>query len=198
MRRVRKKEETKRTRCHSSDSSLFFPLPAMTYFLDLLSNYKVHATTLTSTVSDHTATQSSDPAFQRSFEQLKTLLQRTADGHSIDGITQAVDNIFAAAREDDQLRVWFADVDTYVRKVGAFEFRLHHDDTVRQSTTLTSFYRFISVSSRARLHYRRRLLERGSGRRRPRTRVLRREGERSLPSSPVSVVHASLRSRRRR
>ncbi|KAL7411789.1 hypothetical protein BDY24DRAFT_121689 [Mrakia frigida] len=89
---------------------------AMNTFLDLFSTYKGHTSALASAASSHTASQSSDPAFQRSWDQLQTILARSANGHGIDGILRAVDNIYAAAKEDELLRNYFSQLDEFVRK----------------------------------------------------------------------------------
>lgn len=88
----------------------------MNTFLDLFSTYKGYTSALASAASSHTADQSSDPSFQRSWTQLKTILARSANGHGIDGILRAVDDIYAAAKEDELLRNYFSQLDEFVRK----------------------------------------------------------------------------------
>jgi len=103
----------------NSFTQLLHIFQAMNTFLDLFSTYKGHTSSLASAASAHTANESSDPAFQRSWDQLKTILARSANGHSVDGITQAIDDIYAAAKEDELLRNWFGQVDEFVRKVSS-------------------------------------------------------------------------------
>ena len=48
---------------------------------------------------------------------MKTLLERFADGRSMDQIKDAVDVLYGDANRDEELRSWFGQVNQYARKV---------------------------------------------------------------------------------
>jgi hypothetical protein len=58
-----------------------------------------------------------DPGLQRATSELRTLLERFANGHSLDGIFGAVDQLSTDAQNDEGLRNWFKELNTYIRKV---------------------------------------------------------------------------------
>ncbi|KAH8827080.1 hypothetical protein DL96DRAFT_1605435 [Flagelloscypha sp. PMI_526] len=64
-----------------------------------------------------TKSLSSDPALRTSLSQLRTILERFANGKSLDGVINALDSLSQSAREDEELRAWFKDIDGYARKI---------------------------------------------------------------------------------
>lgn len=54
---------------------------------------------------------------QTALSELRTLLERFADGQTMDGIFDAINVLIDDTRRDPELRDWFANVDTYMRKV---------------------------------------------------------------------------------
>ena len=60
---------------------------------------------------------SQDPALNGAWAKLRLLLERFANGKSMDPIFDAVNRLIDAARTDDAFRAWFASVDGYARKV---------------------------------------------------------------------------------
>ncbi|RXK41203.1 hypothetical protein M231_01608 [Tremella mesenterica] len=90
---------------------------AMEWLLDALENYKGHAKHTISKGTDAAGAVTEDPSLTDSTYQFRTLLERFANGRSMDGIFNALDNIYTDAKNDDQLRGWFSQLDDYVRRI---------------------------------------------------------------------------------
>lgn len=60
---------------------------------------------------------SQDPAVSKSFEDIRVVLERFANGKSMSMIKHAIDAIVDDTRRDEGLRAWWKSVDGYVRKV---------------------------------------------------------------------------------
>lgn len=58
-----------------------------------------------------------DTDLQTALSELRTLLERFANGQTMDGVFDAINVIIDDTRRDPELRDWFANVDTYMRKV---------------------------------------------------------------------------------
>ena len=58
----------------------------------------------------------SDPAVKQATSELRTLLERFANGRSLGTIGEAMQTLYDYAQQDEELRNWFRSVDTYVRK----------------------------------------------------------------------------------
>jgi len=67
---------------------------------------------------------SKDPKFNLAVEELRTLLERFANGTSMSIIFDAVNVLIDDSRRDPTLGEWFKAVDLYVRKVRFFSLRL--------------------------------------------------------------------------
>jgi hypothetical protein len=87
---------------------------AITTLLDLAEQYGGHANTLaqggTGTVK---GTRSS---LAQAEADLKTLIERFANGTSSDDLWSAVNQIYKDAQKDPELKGWFKDVDKYIRR----------------------------------------------------------------------------------
>jgi hypothetical protein len=59
----------------------------------------------------------SDPALKQATKELRTLLERFANGNSIDTIIDAVNALVDDAQRDKEFKDWFKKVDTYIHKV---------------------------------------------------------------------------------
>lgn len=57
---------------------------AISFFLDKAETYQGHAKSLGSTGAQSTGAVASDPSFQLAYGEMKTLLERFADGQSMD------------------------------------------------------------------------------------------------------------------
>ena len=67
------------------------------------------------TIVDHVYLQ--DPALSQATRELRTLLERFANGKSMGQIKDAVDVLYDDANRDEELRNWFKSVNQYARKV---------------------------------------------------------------------------------
>ena len=54
---------------------------------------------------------------QQATSELRTLLERFANGKSLSIIGDAMQQLYKDAQQDEELRQWFRDVDAYTRKV---------------------------------------------------------------------------------
>lgn len=58
-----------------------------------------------------------DPAFKRARQELRTLLERFANGSSMQPILDAINQIYLDAQDDPELKAWFTTLDKYIRQV---------------------------------------------------------------------------------
>ena len=59
----------------------------------------------------------SDSTLQQATSELRTLLERFANGKSLETIGDAMRTLYDDAQRDEELRNWFRSVDSYIRKV---------------------------------------------------------------------------------
>jgi len=89
---------------------------ALSWFLSTFETYGSHGRTL----ADHHAGKAGDvvedPSLKRASSELRTLLERFANNKSLDDVFGAVDQLATDAQNDEELRAWFKDLDSYVRK----------------------------------------------------------------------------------
>ena len=90
---------------------------AIRWLLGFLEEYAGHAHTAASKTSNSHTALKGQPALNQAFSEIRTLLERFADGKSFDNINQGVNVLYDDAREDENLRNWFKDVDAFARKV---------------------------------------------------------------------------------
>lgn len=57
---------------------------------------------------------------QQAVSELRTLLERFANGMSLGVIGDAMQALYRDAQQDEDLKEWFRSVDRYVRKVSTF------------------------------------------------------------------------------
>ncbi|KDQ18076.1 hypothetical protein BOTBODRAFT_155126 [Botryobasidium botryosum FD-172 SS1] len=86
------------------------------WFIDTLSTYFGHSRTLAATGQSSAASFTNDPTLQRAITELRTLLERFANGRSLDGIINAVQQLAEDSRNDEQLRLWFEEMEAYVKR----------------------------------------------------------------------------------
>ncbi|KAI0057660.1 hypothetical protein BV25DRAFT_1970625 [Artomyces pyxidatus] len=87
------------------------------WLLEFVEEYAGHGRSLAGHGKDSHGKLTSDPALQQSTTQLRTLLERFANGQSMDIIFGAIDDLVQDARNDEEFRHWFEGVDAYSRKV---------------------------------------------------------------------------------
>lgn len=59
----------------------------------------------------------SDPGYQKAELELRTLIERFANNTSLQGVINALDQIYKDARDDRELSKWFTDLNKYIRRV---------------------------------------------------------------------------------
>jgi len=85
--------------------------------LEFIEDYAKHGRTITKAGKEHTEGVTKDQNLKRATNEFRTLLERFANGMSLDTVSRAVDDLIDDARGDDALREWFSAVDTYLRRV---------------------------------------------------------------------------------
>lgn len=105
---------------------------ALTWFLSALENYFAHGRTLAEHHAEKASDVTEDPSLQRATSELRTLLERFANGMSVQPILDAASQLNTDAQNDEGLRNWFSDVDTYARKVRC-------TDACRLSSLITTY-----------------------------------------------------------
>ncbi|KAI9059164.1 hypothetical protein FKP32DRAFT_1580513 [Trametes sanguinea] len=89
---------------------------SMQWLLNFLEEYASHGRTIAEHGKDSHQQLSSDPNLQTSMRELRTLLERFANGRSLDTIGDAMRALYEDAQQDERLRHWFRDVDEFVRE----------------------------------------------------------------------------------
>ncbi|KAI0373547.1 hypothetical protein BV20DRAFT_937833 [Pilatotrama ljubarskyi] len=89
---------------------------SMQWLLNFLEEYASHGRTIAEHGKDSHQQLSSDPNLQTSMRELRTLLERFANGRSLDTIGDAMRALYDDAQNDERLRHWFRDVDEFVRE----------------------------------------------------------------------------------
>ncbi|EMD37684.1 hypothetical protein CERSUDRAFT_105609 [Gelatoporia subvermispora B] len=90
---------------------------SMQWLLDIIEEYASHGRTVAEHGKDSHQKLTSDPALQQSMSELRTLLERFANGQSLDQIGNAMRALYEDSQNDEGLRHWFHDVDAYIREV---------------------------------------------------------------------------------
>jgi hypothetical protein len=90
---------------------------SVTWLLGFIEEYAKHGRTLADASRDHTTEVTSDKDLKRATRELRTLLERFANGMSLNIVLDAIDAIIDDARRDEALREWFSAIDAYIRKV---------------------------------------------------------------------------------
>lgn len=90
---------------------------ALTWFLSAIENYFGHGRALAEHHANKAGDVTDDPSLQRATAELRTLLERFANGRSVEPILEAADQLNTDAQNDEGLRNWFNDLDSYAHKV---------------------------------------------------------------------------------
>ncbi|EFP80265.1 uncharacterized protein PGTG_06221 [Puccinia graminis f. sp. tritici CRL 75-36-700-3] len=89
---------------------------AIDFFLGLAESYKGHAQGITSHAANKSGDVLNDPTFKEAQREMRTLLERFANGSSMKPIFDAINEIYLAAQNDPELEHWFKTLDKYVRR----------------------------------------------------------------------------------
>ncbi|KAI0707522.1 hypothetical protein C8T65DRAFT_216076 [Cerioporus squamosus] len=87
------------------------------WLLNFLEEYAAHGKTVANHGKDSTNQLQSDGALNQATHELRTLLERFANGKSLGIIGDAMQALYNDAQQDEELRNWFRSVDAYTRKV---------------------------------------------------------------------------------
>ncbi|KAL0948737.1 hypothetical protein HGRIS_008869 [Hohenbuehelia grisea] len=90
---------------------------SLKWLMNYFEEYVGHARTVAEHGKDSHSKLSSDPALNTAMAELRTLLERFANGTSMNMIFDAFGTLADDTRRDPELRDWFRRVDTYIRKV---------------------------------------------------------------------------------
>ncbi|QRV89055.1 hypothetical protein RhiJN_17073 [Ceratobasidium sp. AG-Ba] len=91
---------------------------ALTWFLSAIETYHGHSKRLASSGQDQAKVNvASDPSLKLATREFRTLLERFANGRSMDPILDATGQLWDDAQKDEGLKAWFRKLDDYVRKV---------------------------------------------------------------------------------
>ncbi|KAG8738026.1 hypothetical protein FRC10_007389 [Ceratobasidium sp. 414] len=90
---------------------------SLNWFLTAIETYHGHSEALVSTGQDSAKNISNDPSLQLAARELRTLLERFANGRSMDPIFDATGKLWDAAQSDGDLKAWFQKLNDYVRRV---------------------------------------------------------------------------------
>jgi hypothetical protein len=89
---------------------------AITTLLNLAETYAGHATTIGQQTTGTVKDAHGDDSLKRAEGDLKTLIERFANGTSTNDFFDAINNIYADADKDPELKSWFKQIDAYIRK----------------------------------------------------------------------------------
>jgi len=87
------------------------------WLLDYLEEYASHGRTVLDHGKDSKNTLQSDDSLQLATTELRTLLERFANGMSLSVIGDAMRDLYDDAQKDEDLKNWFRSVDAYIRRV---------------------------------------------------------------------------------
>ncbi|KAK7689617.1 hypothetical protein QCA50_007410 [Cerrena zonata] len=87
------------------------------WLLTYLEEYASHGQSVLSHGQDSKDALQSDNSLQQATSELRTLLERFANGMSLSVIGDAMKVLYEDSKQDEELRDWFRAVDSYVRKV---------------------------------------------------------------------------------
>lgn len=90
---------------------------AISFFLDKAETYKGHAKHVTSHGTDSAAKVADDPAYNQASLQFRTLLERFANGQSMQPMWDAIDDMYTDSVNDQGLRNWYNRLNDYIHKV---------------------------------------------------------------------------------
>jgi hypothetical protein len=88
----------------------------MTWLLDTLSTYQGHAKHVASKGTDAAQEFKGDPGIADATRQFRTVLERFANGKSMDGMIAAMDQIYTDSQNDPELRKYFTRLNEYTHK----------------------------------------------------------------------------------
>jgi hypothetical protein len=89
---------------------------AINTLLNLAETYAGHANTVGQNATGTVKDVHGDDSLKRAEADLKTLIERFANGTSTNDFFDAINNIYSDADKDPELKSWFKQIDAYIRK----------------------------------------------------------------------------------
>ncbi|KAL5532100.1 hypothetical protein ACEPAF_5664 [Sanghuangporus sanghuang] len=89
---------------------------AIQWLLGFFEEYAGHGRNASSKAAGSRDALRGDPALNQAFAEIRTLLERFANGRSFSEITDRIQVLYDDAHADDQLRGWFKEVDSFARR----------------------------------------------------------------------------------
>ncbi|GAA5833009.1 hypothetical protein JCM3766R1_000397 [Sporobolomyces carnicolor] len=89
---------------------------AIEFFMDKAEHYQVQAKEASKQSGGSVASVRHDTNYQRAQHELRTLLERFANGASMQGMFDAVDQLYTDSKNDSELRSWFHELNVYIRQ----------------------------------------------------------------------------------
>lgn len=84
--------------------------------MDKAEHYQVQAKEASKQSGGSVASVRHDTNYQRAQHELRTLLERFANGASMQGMFDAVDQLYTDSKNDSELRSWFHELNVYIRQ----------------------------------------------------------------------------------
>ncbi|ODN78898.1 hypothetical protein L202_04426 [Cryptococcus amylolentus CBS 6039] len=109
---------------------------AMGWLLDTLENYHGHAKHVGTKGVGSAQAVSGDPGITDAVTQFRVLLERFANGQSIEPILNALDQVYTDIQNDSELRSWFSTFNEYIHKVLLEPGYILDEDSDREAVAL--------------------------------------------------------------
>jgi len=111
-------------------------MEAMTWLLDTLESYQGHAKHVAHKGEQAAGALTEEPNIAGSTMQFRTLLERFANGKSMDGMTDALDQIYTDSRNDPELRKYFSRLNDFVHRALLETGWILEDECTNEATQL--------------------------------------------------------------
>ncbi|TRM64115.1 hypothetical protein BD626DRAFT_547830 [Schizophyllum amplum] len=89
---------------------------SLTWLLDVITEYFEHGQNVSGQHKENVKSATGDQGLQQAWSELRTLLERFANGQSMNGIFDSIERLADDARRDQELRQWLEDTGRYTRK----------------------------------------------------------------------------------
>ncbi|WWD18999.1 hypothetical protein CI109_103456 [Kwoniella shandongensis] len=109
---------------------------AMSWLLDTLENYQGHAKHVARKGTESAQAVADDPNVGDSTLKFRTLLERFANNRPLDGVIDALDQIYSDVQNDSELRNWFTRLNDYAHRALLEPGYILDEDSDREATQL--------------------------------------------------------------
>jgi hypothetical protein len=108
----------------------------LTWLLDAVENYASHGKTVANTAQAGSQNLTSEPNLDSGLTKFRTLLERFANNQSLEPVLDAIRTLGNDAKQDQALREWLNEIDTYIRRVLIEPGFVLHPDSDRRAREL--------------------------------------------------------------